>query len=103
MTQSLALIDTQLCEPKDPTEVPEAVSDRREPVDGVQSERVRRRVHRALVRLPEREREVIVLAYWSGLSRSEVARYLDIPPGAVQTRTQTALARLADILEGEQP
>ena len=56
------------------------------------------RVHRALEELPEREHEVIALAYWSGLSQSEVAEYLGIPLGTVKTRTRAALARLADLL-----
>ena len=56
------------------------------------------RVHRALEELPEREREVIALAYWSGLSQSEVAEFLGIPLGTVKTRTRAALARLADVL-----
>jgi RNA polymerase sigma-70 factor (ECF subfamily) len=51
--------------------------------------------------LPAREREVVELAYWSGLSQSEVAEYLHIPLGTVKTRTRSALARLADVLEGE--
>src|ERR1700682_3812222 len=40
-------------------------------------------VHSALERLPEREREVIALAYWSDLSQSEVAAQLGIPLGTV--------------------
>ena len=59
------------------------------------------RVHRALEELNEREREVISLAYWSGLSQSEVAEFLDIPLGTVKTRTRAALARLAEILGDE--
>ena len=59
------------------------------------------RVHRALEELPPREREVVELAYWSGLSQSEVADYLHIPLGTVKTRTRSALARLATVLEGE--
>jgi RNA polymerase sigma-70 factor (ECF subfamily) len=59
------------------------------------------RVHRALETLPEHERAVIDLAYFSGLSQSEVADFLQIPLGTVKTRTRSGLARLADALEGE--
>jgi RNA polymerase sigma-70 factor (ECF subfamily) len=59
------------------------------------------RVHRALAELPDQERQLIELAYWSGLSQSEIAQFLDIPLGTVKTRTRSALARLADLLEGE--
>lgn len=59
------------------------------------------RVHRALEVLPEHERPVIELAYWGGLSQSEIAGRLEIPLGTVKTRTRSALARLADALEEE--
>jgi RNA polymerase sigma-70 factor (ECF subfamily) len=59
------------------------------------------RVHRAVATLPEAERTVIELAYWSGLSQSEVAAFLNVPLGTVKTRTRAALGRLADALEGE--
>jgi RNA polymerase sigma-70 factor, ECF subfamily len=59
------------------------------------------RVHRALETLPDHERPVIELAYWGGLSQSEVAERLDIPLGTVKTRTRSALSRLADELEEE--
>jgi RNA polymerase sigma-70 factor, ECF subfamily len=58
-------------------------------------------IHSALERLPERESEVIALAYWSDLSQSEVAVQLGIPLGTVKTRTRSALLHLAEILEGE--
>ena len=58
-------------------------------------------VHRALEVLPSHERPMIELAYWRGLSQSEIARELDLPLGTVKTRTRSALARLADALEGE--
>jgi len=60
------------------------------------------RVHRALEELPERERTVVELAYWSGLSQSEIAEFLGIPLGTVKTRTRSALGRLADVLGEEE-
>ena len=59
------------------------------------------RVHRALEELPETERVVLELAYWRGLSQSEIAERLGIPLGTVKTRTRSGLRRLADLLDGE--
>jgi RNA polymerase sigma-70 factor (ECF subfamily) len=55
-------------------------------------------VHAAVDALPEREREVIELAYFEGLSQSEVAGKLSLPLGTVKTRTRSGLARLASRL-----
>ena len=59
------------------------------------------RVHRALEELPETERIVLELAYWRGLSQSEIATRLRIPLGTVKTRTRSGLRRLAELLDGE--
>jgi RNA polymerase sigma-70 factor (ECF subfamily) len=80
---------------------PEAVAPDAGPDDRAESAYVSWRVHRAVQELPEHEREVLELAYWSGLSQSEVARFLDIPLGTVKTRTRSGLGHLADLLEGE--
>jgi RNA polymerase sigma-70 factor (ECF subfamily) len=82
-------------------EVPELVSNEPGPPERAEAAFVSWRVHRALEELPAREREVIELAYWSGMSQSEIADYLAIPLGTVKTRTRSALARLSDVLEGE--
>ena len=71
------------------------------PGDRAEAEWVSWRVHRALEELPYTERQVIELAYWSGLSQSEVAEFLDIPLGTIKTRTRSGLGRLAVALEGE--
>jgi RNA polymerase sigma-70 factor, ECF subfamily len=60
------------------------------------------RVHRALAELPERERTALELAYWGQLSQTEIAEHLNVPLGTVKTRTRAALARLAQMLEGEE-
>jgi RNA polymerase sigma-70 factor (ECF subfamily) len=56
------------------------------------------RVHAAVDGLPDHEREVIELAYFDGLSQSEVAARLGAPLGTVKTRTRRALAHLANRL-----
>jgi RNA polymerase sigma-70 factor (ECF subfamily) len=84
-----------------PVEPPEMISDEPGPAEMAETSYVSWSVHRALQTLHEREREVIELAYWSGLSQSEVASFLGIPIGTVKTRTRSALAHLADVLEGE--
>jgi RNA polymerase sigma-70 factor (ECF subfamily) len=61
------------------------------------------RVHSALEKLPERERVVLELAYWSGLTQAEIASYLDVPLGTVKTRTRAGLARLASLLDEVRP
>jgi RNA polymerase sigma-70 factor, ECF subfamily len=80
---------------------PEAVASDAGPDEEAESSYVSWRVHRAVQDLPDHEREVLELAYWGGLSQSEVARFLDIPLGTVKTRTRSGLARLADLLDGE--
>jgi RNA polymerase sigma-70 factor, ECF subfamily len=96
-----AIVDRLRSRSEPAAEAPDEPSSEPGPADRAESSFVAWRVHRALEELPEKEREVVELAYWSGLSQSEVASYLDIPLGTVKTRTRSALARLADLLEGE--
>jgi RNA polymerase sigma-70 factor (ECF subfamily) len=71
------------------------------PAEEAETEWVSWRVHRAVESLPDHERSLVELAYWSGLSQSEIAEYVGLPLGTVKTRTRAALRRLADELEGE--
>lgn len=96
-----AIVDRLRSRDELPMEPPDMTSDEPGPADRAESSWVSWRVHRALETLSDREREVVELAYWSGLSQSEVASFLDIPLGTVKTRTRSALAHLADVLEGE--
>jgi RNA polymerase sigma-70 factor, ECF subfamily len=59
------------------------------------------RVHVAVDALPDREREVIELAYFSGLAQSEIAEQLELPLGTVKARTRSALQRMAPMLREE--
>jgi RNA polymerase sigma-70 factor (ECF subfamily) len=82
-------------------ELPDLASAEAGPAQRAEESDTAWRVHRALEELQPREREVIELAYWSGLSQSEVAEYLGLPLGTVKTRTRSGLAKLASVLEGE--
>jgi RNA polymerase sigma-70 factor, ECF subfamily len=85
--------------PAEPVDTP---SNELGPEDHAEQSWVAWRVHRAMETLPDSERTVLELAYWSGLSQSEIATELAIPLGTVKTRTRAGLARLADELEGEE-
>ena len=57
------------------------------------------RIRKALAILPPAQREVIDLAYFHGLSQSEIARKLDQPLGTVKTRVRLAMQKLRVELE----
>lgn len=97
-----AVIDRLRARSEPAAEAPDLPSSEPGPADRAESSFVAWRVHRALEELPPKEREVIELAYWSGMSQSEVAEYLHIPLGTVKTRTRSALSRLSEILEGDE-
>jgi RNA polymerase sigma-70 factor (ECF subfamily) len=82
-----------------PAEPVDTASDAPGPPDRAEQSWIAWRVHRALEQLPENERSVLELAYWSELSQSEIAEFLGIPLGTVKTRTRSGLRRLADDLE----
>ena len=81
--------------------MPDIASTELGPDERAEASYVSWRVHRALESLSPNERDVIELAYYGGLSQSEVADFLGIPLGTVKTRTRAGLGRLADLLEGE--
>lgn len=65
----------------------------------LEREDARRTVSEALARLPEAQREVLVLREFEGLKYQEIADLLEIPAGTVMSRLYTARRALADALE----
>lgn len=69
-----------------------------EPSDQVWSRTVAVGVRLALRELSEPQRQVIELAYFRGMTQSEMAVHLGIPLGTIKTRVRTALRRLAEVM-----
>jgi RNA polymerase sigma-70 factor (sigma-E family) len=76
------------------------------PVGGPEASVILAEEHRevlaALQQLPRRQREVLVLRYWSDLSEAEMAQTLGIATGTVKSTASRALGALERILKEAQ-
>lgn len=59
-----------------------------------------REIRRALGTLPHLQRIAIELAYFDGLSHSEIAEQLEVPLGTIKTRVRQGLLKIRDCLAG---
>lgn len=58
-------------------------------------------LQRSVTRLPERFREVILLAYFGGYTHVQLAELLGLPLGTVKSRIRLGLEKLAEVLKRE--
>lgn len=65
-----------------------------------EAERLRRKVKAVLGEMPAAQRTALEMAFFDGLTHSEIARKLNEPLGTVKTRIRTALITLRRSLKG---
>lgn len=56
------------------------------------------RVRQAMEELPDKQRQILEMAYDQGLSQTEIARQLNMPLGTVKTCTRQGLLKLRQLL-----
>ena len=59
---------------------------------------LRNAIARALGVLPEAQRTVLEMAYFGGMSHSEIAEKLEAPLGTIKARIRQGMIRLRDML-----
>jgi RNA polymerase sigma-70 factor (ECF subfamily) len=58
-------------------------------------------VSNALAQLPDEQQRPLMLAYFDGLTQSEISTRLGAPLGTVKTRMRTGLMKLRELLAGQ--
>lgn len=58
-------------------------------------------VNSALAQLPEEQKRTLIMAYFDGLTQSEIAAIIGAPLGTVKTRMRTGMIRLRELLAGK--
>ena len=78
----------------DESEAPGMSTGRSEADRGVERSEAQVLVRRSLATLPAPQRKVLELAYFGGLSQSEIAEHLNEPLGTIKTRMRTGMEKL---------
>jgi RNA polymerase sigma-70 factor (ECF subfamily) len=80
---------------------PQLVDDSADPEADARQSQLRRAVWSTLARLPEAQREILILRDYQDLSYSEIAKVLSIPIGTVMSRLHRARKSMRDLIDEE--
>jgi RNA polymerase sigma-70 factor (ECF subfamily) len=78
---------------------PDGEDPRLEPQSHMEREEQWDAVRQAVWKLPEAERELVVMRYFNGFSQARISQVLDMTPAAVNGRLTRAKRRIAQLLE----
>jgi RNA polymerase sigma-70 factor (ECF subfamily) len=73
------------------------------PIESAEQRQDRERIQSALASIPPEQRSVLELAYFEGMSHTEIADRTGDPLGTVKTRCRLALEKLAGLLAEATP
>jgi RNA polymerase sigma-70 factor (ECF subfamily) len=80
-------------------ELPDVISTEANPESLAIASQSNRSMMRVLAALPVQQRQALELAFFAGLSHSQIAEQLGEPLGTVKTRIRLAVARLRELLK----
>jgi RNA polymerase sigma-70 factor (ECF subfamily) len=102
ITRSRALDYLRRADPAESHPEPETLADYAEadndPRDLLESLQDNTALHAAIARLPALQRQLLALAFFQGLSHSEIASHAQLPLGTVKTHLRRALQSLRAVL-----
>lgn len=73
-------------------------SDESDPLENAILTERARKVHSALNQISEKQRKILHMAYFSGMSQTEISEEFDIPLGTVKTRMRDGMIKLRELL-----
>ena len=68
------------------------------PEEATEAGQRRQRIRSAMASLPAEQRRAVELAFFSGLSHSELAGHLGVPLGTVKTRIRSSMMKMRELL-----
>lgn len=77
----------------------EGNSENRSHLEAMSLQETASQVRSALAHLPQAQREVLEMAYYNGLSQSEITRKTGVPLGTVKSRSRQGLLKLRQLLQ----